>query len=127
MVIMSEKALETQILDYLSMLPHTFAFKVNTTGISDPIRKVYRTNANKHCHNGTSDILGTCKGKFFAIEVKYGKNKASQNQKLFLSRVEEGGGKTLVTNDFDECVIWFNEQFPGLHEYRPPAKTIFDH
>ena len=109
---MSEKALETEILDFLNLIEDTFAFKVNTVGIFDPRKQVYRKNTNPHIHNGTSDILGIHNGTFFAIEVKWGYNKATNNQKVFLKRIEKNGGKVLITNSFETFYIWFKTNFP---------------
>lgn len=109
---MSEKALEKEILDYLNLIPDVFAFKVNTVGIYDRRAGTYRKNNNPHIHNGTADILGTYKGNFFAIEVKWGYNKASPNQKKFLKRVSSVGGKTLITNNFEDFFSWFKTSFP---------------
>lgn len=66
---MTEKQIENLILQWLNSQPGTFAFKVQTTGIYDTKKKVFRT-ASKHVFKGTSDILGIKGGIFFAIEVK---------------------------------------------------------
>ena len=118
---MTEKALETEILDYLNILDGVFAFKINTVGIYDARRGVYRKNTNSHIHNGTADILGVCNGMFFAIEVKWGRNKASDNQKKFLKRVADKGGKVLITNKFDDFFTWFKTSFP---EVRMPTSHL---
>ena len=121
---MAEKHLETEILDYLATIKGVFAFKINTTGIYDPKRKVFRKNSNPHCHNGTADILGTCNGVFFAIEVKWGRNKASDNQKIFLKRVESAGGKAIVVNSFDSFYGWFKTNFPEVK--MPTCHLLFN-
>lgn len=106
-----EKDLETRILNWLNSIEGCFAIKINTTGIFDPVRKVYRKNTNPHIHNGTSDILGLYKGSFFAIEVKVGRNKASDAQKLFLKRILNNGGKAWITRDYEQCKRLFVEAF----------------
>jgi penicillin-binding protein-related factor A (putative recombinase) len=67
---MTEKQIESQILEWLNLQPGVFAFKVNTTGLWDAKRKIFRTIKNPYIHKGTSDIIGIKNGKFFAIEVK---------------------------------------------------------
>jgi hypothetical protein len=67
---LTEKQIESQILDWLNLQPGIFAFKVNTTGVYDTARKCFRTIKNPHIHKGTSDIIGCKNGLFFAIEVK---------------------------------------------------------
>src|SRR5579863_661557 len=110
---MNEKQLETQILDWLNYQPNVFAFKVNTTGIFDPVRKVFRTIKNKHIHKGTADILGLTLGKFFAIEVKTKQTlrAAKINPKArdcsqddFLRRVVSRGGYALKTSSLEDVV-----------------------
>lgn len=107
-----EKLIETSILDNLNIIPECFAFKVNTTGVYDPRKRVFRKNNNPHIHNGTSDILGTYKGRFFAIEVKAGYAKPSDKQKLFLKRIEQNGGVALWANSLDLALEKFKEAFP---------------
>ena len=118
-----EKQIENQILDWLNLIDGCFAIKINTVGIFDPKRKVYRKNNNPHIHNGTSDILACYRGRFCAIEVKAGYGKPSENQKLFLQRVEKAGGVSFWTNDFTKCKIKFGEFFP---DYRFKNKPLFE-
>lgn len=66
---MTEKQIENLILEWLNHQPGTFAFKVQTTGVYDTKKKIFRT-ASKHVFKGTSDILGIRSGIFFCIEVK---------------------------------------------------------
>lgn len=103
---MTEKQLETSILEYLNTLPGVFAFKVQTTGIFDPTRKVFRTIKNKHLHRGTSDILGLKDGKFFAIEVKLPKKKCTDEQLGFMNRIVVNKGCARTIFSFEEAVLW---------------------
>lgn len=104
-----EKAVENLILKYLN-LKGCFAFKVNTTGIFDPIRQVYRRITNPYIHKGTADIIGLYRGQFFAIEVKTPetKNRVTENQSLFLDRVKEKGGISTVLYDLNGAVEFFD-------------------
>lgn len=114
---MLEKQIETQILRWLNFQKDIYAFKINTVGIYDSRKGVYRTNRNPFVVNGCSDILGLIRserenqGIFFAIEVKTPKTikNISDNQKAFLSKVSEQKGYTLVTDRLD-VVIPFIEQ-----------------
>ena len=105
----TEKEIESSILDYMNLQNGCFAFKINTAGIWDPSKKVYRTNKNRHIHNGTSDILGVYQGRFFAIEVKRPKTdtnqktQASKNQKAFLEKVSACGGCGYVARSVDDA------------------------
>jgi len=52
--------------------------------------------------NGVPDIIGcTPKGRFFAIEVKYGANKASKLQEWNLSEINARGGIGILAYDLD--------------------------
>jgi penicillin-binding protein-related factor A (putative recombinase) len=121
--IMSEKDLENRILDWLNSLDKCFAFKINTTGVYDPKKKVFRKNNGKHLHNGTSDIIGEIDGRFFAIEVKYGYNKPSENQIKFIERIKDNGGVSFWTNDFEKCKIAFFKYFPNV---RTKGELLFE-
>lgn len=90
----SEKSVETIILKYLSILPATFAWKNNSTGIFDPKRGVFRKSKNQYAINGVSDILGIHNGRLLAIEVKAPDDKkgASEDQQKFIDRVIKEGG-----------------------------------
>lgn len=103
-----EKGIENVILKYLN-LKGCFAFKVNTMGVFDPIRKIYRKNNNPYIHRGTSDILGVYKGQMFAIEVKTPetKTRVSEYQSLFLERVIQHGGIGCVLYDLNGAVSFF--------------------
>ena len=107
-----EKLLETRILDWLNSLSECFAFKINTTGIYDAKRKVWRKNNGRHIHNGTCDIFGVIDKQFFGIEVKAGYNKPSADQIKFMGRIKLANGITFWTNDFQKCKIAFLKHFP---------------
>ena len=98
---LKEKDIESLILDYLNKRG-IFAFKVNTVGIFDPVKKVYRS-MGKFTLKGTSDILGIMKGgRFLAIEVKSKRGKVSKEQKAFLYRVNKLGGLGFVARSLEE-------------------------
>jgi hypothetical protein len=50
---------------------------------------------------GTSDILACYKGRFLAIEAKWGKNTTSVAQDVFLEDVARAGGIALVAYSWD--------------------------
>ena len=53
--------------------------------------------------SGSSDILGIAKdGKFLAVECKYGYNKPSERQLMFLKEVEDRGGYAIVAYGPDD-------------------------
>jgi penicillin-binding protein-related factor A (putative recombinase) len=106
----TEKQIEKTILTWLNYQPEVFAFKVNTTGIYDPVRKVFRTIKNPFIHAGTADIIGLRAGIFFAIEVKTVKNmkRVSDVQVRFLNRVRLSKGYAIVATSLADVITLIN-------------------
>jgi len=108
----TEKEIETQVLTFLNYQPDVFAFKVNTVGIFDPVRKIYRKNWNRFIVKGTSDILGVCRGRFIALECKTPKTlrlalaDIESDQSKFIYRVIRKGGHAAFI-----CSVEQAEQF----------------
>lgn len=48
---------------------------------------------------GVSDFIGLYKGRFFAIETKFGSNKPTPLQVRFIEQVIEHGGYAMVINE----------------------------
>ena len=96
----SESEIQNQILDWLNK-NKIFAFRVNTTGTYDPVKKIYRT-MGKFQLKGTSDILGIYKGKMVAIEVKSQKGKASIEQIAFINKINACGGIAFIARSIDD-------------------------
>lgn len=91
---MKEKDIENQILQYLHFLPDCEAWKVDTTGIFDAKRGVFRKRNFPFSHaKGVPDIIGFWRGFFFAFEVKtpQRKNSASEDQKFFINTAKANG------------------------------------
>ena len=111
---MTEKEIESQILTWLNYQQGIFAFKVNTVGVFDPIKKIYRTNKNPFLINGTSDIIACVYGNFVAIEVKTpsglksllkAKKEREINQVAFLKKVKEKGkGNAIAVSSLDSVI-----------------------
>ena len=84
---MSEQKTQSKILEWL--MEHGFY-----------ARKILKANKN-----GTPDILGcTPCGKFFAIEVKYGCNTASELQKYNIKLIEQNKGIAFVAYDLQTVI-----------------------
>jgi Holliday junction resolvase len=111
---LSEKQIESQILDWLNLQPGVFAFKVNTTGIWDTNRNIFRRVTNKHIHKGTADIIGVKEGKFFCIEVKTPLEHKKMNkdnlytkyyeQSSFIWNVKNCDGKAIFASSLDQVI-----------------------
>lgn len=105
---LTEKQIESQILTWLNHQPGVFAFKINTVGIWDPTKKLFRRNKNPHVHKGTSDIMGLKNGQFFAIEVKTSTTikKPSPEQISFLGTITKQGGKGIFACCLNDVIAF---------------------
>jgi penicillin-binding protein-related factor A (putative recombinase) len=101
----SEKEIENAILEYLSLQRDVFAWKVNTVGVFDPVKAVFRKSKNRFHMNGVADILGIFMGKPLAIEVKSQTGRLSPAQHAFLNRFITAGGVAIMARSVDDVVI----------------------
>lgn len=114
---MNEKQIENQILAYLAKRG-IFAFKIQSTGMYDPRKKIFRKSNNPYHINGVSDILCVMEGRMISIEIKRpyiskktGKIKhktqeelrkmASDDQIAFLNKVEINGGISFLADSLE--------------------------
>lgn len=113
---LTEKQIETDILKWLNFQKGVFAFKINTTGIYDPTRNVFRTITNPFIHKGCSDILGIARHQMIAIEVKTPEALEKLQRKptphylrqlAFLQEIRKQGGVTLVASSLGTVIDWF--------------------
>lgn len=82
-------------LDYLK-LRNIFAWRNNTTGVFDPVKKKFRTFTGL---KGVSDILGILPdGTLLAIECKMPGGKLTPEQKAFLQNIVDRNGIIGVAN-----------------------------
>jgi len=59
--------------------------------------------------NGIPDVIGcTPKGRFFAIEVKFGSKKASKLQAWNISEVNKLGGIAFIAYDLDTVIHYLS-------------------
>lgn len=99
-----EKHIENQILSWLA-LKKIFAFKHDSVGIFDPVKKTYRIRNNVRTVRGVSDILGILPGgRFLAIEVKRPSGVVSEHQQTFLNAVNQAGGAGFVARSLQDVI-----------------------
>jgi len=58
---------------------------------------------------GTADISATIRGRSVKIEVKYGKDRQSDDQKRYQQQIETAGGIYIIVRNMDEFIEWFDE------------------
>lgn len=90
-----EKAIENEILSFLKSVG-CYCWKNQSVGIFDPTKKVFRRSNNVHHIRGVSDVLGIISGRLLAIEVKSEKGRLTDEQRVFLRRINEEGGIGIV-------------------------------
>lgn len=92
--------LTQSIVDTLNLCG-AFAWRNNSTGIYDPVKKIFRKNPKTL--KGVSDILGILSptGRVIAIEVKIGRDKLSPDQKHYIETVNKKGGIAFVVKTYD--------------------------
>lgn len=66
--------------------------------------KVIASNMTK----GTADISATIYGRSVKIEVKYGKDRQSEAQKIYQEAIEKSGGVYIIAKTFDGFLEWYD-------------------
>jgi hypothetical protein len=73
----------------------------------------YRIGSSKYIPGtgtkGSADISATIKGRSVKIEVKVGKDRMSEAQKVYQANIEMAGGVYVMARSFDDFYTWFNE------------------
>lgn len=62
---------------------------------------------------GSADISATIMGRSVKLEVKYGKDRQSAEQKRYQEMIERSGGVYLIVRDFDSFHEWYNNFVNG--------------
>lgn len=100
-----EQRIKNEILSFLSHLPGGFFWPVDSTGIYDPVKGVFRRKNSIFHIRGVSDIIGIKNGRPIAIEVKSKRGVVSDYQKEFLRRFNEAGGLGFVARSLDDVKV----------------------
>ena len=97
-----EQRIKNEILSYLSSLPDGFFYPIDSTGIYDPTKKIFRKKNSIYHIRGVSDILGVYRGRPIAIEVKSKVGVVSDYQKNFIQRFTQAGGIAIVARSVED-------------------------
>ena len=107
--VIPEKQIENEILNWLSS-QGIFAWKNQSVGIYNPVRKAFMRRTSPHHIKGVSDILGILKdGRLLAIEVKAKYGKPSPEQTLFIEKIKKNGGIAFIARSIQEVSEEFNK------------------
>jgi hypothetical protein len=96
------------------------AERINTTGRMIDNTKIVkdvvgfnRTIGSKKWIKGTgtvgsADISSTIHGRSVKIEIKFGKDRQSEVQKMYQSHIEKAGGTYVIVKTFDGFIEWYD-------------------
>jgi len=95
------------------------AERINTMGV---YRKKYRTDGVEMGGQwtkgtgtpGSADISATIRGRSVKIEVKYGKDRQSDAQKVYQKMIEDAGGVYYISRTFDDFIEFYDNFIANL-------------
>ena len=103
----SANDLTTAIVVYLNLSGH-FATRLASTG-------TFRADLQKFIpskqRSGLPDVLAVVNGQALFVEVKYGRDRLSHDQRETIADLEKAGASVLTTHDFQDFFDWFQIQF----------------
>lgn len=109
-----EGRIKNEILSYLSNLSNSLFWPVDSVGIYDPFKKIFRKKNSIYHMRGISDILGIYCHVPIAIEVKSKTGVVSDYQKLFLNKFNLAGGLGFVARSVEDVKLRLN----GLNDLK---------
>lgn len=95
----SEHDIQSLILIYITSLPHTFAFRMNTGKARMGGRFV------TFGIPGQPDIFAIIRGRFVGIEVKTATGRQSKDQKNWQRNCERAGGLYILARSVDDVRV----------------------
>lgn len=116
----SANAVTKCVIDFLNLSGHQ-AERINTMGrmldnrktVTDVIGRQKTIGSTKYIPTtgtkGSADISATINGRSVKIEVKYGKDRQSADQKAYQEQVEKAGGVYIIAKDFDSFYEWYQQ------------------
>lgn len=69
--------------------------------------KYIPTNGTK----GSADISATIQGRSVKIEVKVGRDRQREDQRIYQAAIERAGGLYVIAHDFTQFLQWYNLNF----------------
>ena len=113
------------ITDFLQLSGHQ-AERINTMGrpidnrkqVTDVIGRTKTigslTWGKSTATKGSADISATIQGRSVKIEVKIGKDRQSEDQKIYQSNIESSGGQYWIVKNFDDFMKKYEEFVESL-------------
>lgn len=82
------------------------AYRINNGAVYDAKRKAYRKGSVRR---GVPDIIGVLDGHFFGIEIKYGNDRQSADQRTVELEINEAGGSYFIVRTYQDYLNKLNE------------------
>ena len=113
------------IIDYLQLSNHQ-AERINTMGrpidnrkqVTDVLGRTKTigtmTWGKSTATKGSADISATIQGRSVKIEVKIGKDRQSEDQKVYQANIESSGGQYWIVKNFDDFMKKYEEFVESL-------------
>lgn len=102
----SANALTSAIIDAITF-SGGFATRVNTVGIWDEKLQRYRPSTTR---KGMSDVIACVDGLFIAIEVKFGSDRQSDEQKNVEADIVRSGGLYKIVKTYSQFSEWWEAE-----------------
>ena len=123
----SANGLTKCIIDWLQLNGHQ-AERINTMGVARVEKGIQDEVFNRGTPQkitwtpststkGSADISATIKGFSVKIEVKYGKDRQSADQKKYEEAVKNAGGVYYIAKDFDSFYEWYLKLMEKLNNF----------
>jgi len=113
------------VIDYLQLSDHQ-AERINTMGrpidnrkqVTDVLGRTKTigsmTWGKSTATKGSADISATISGRSVKIEVKIGKDRQSEDQKVYQANIEKSGGQYWIVKNFDDFIKKYDEFLDSL-------------
>jgi len=91
------------VVDFLKFSGH-FATRLSSTGLYREDLKKFVPSAQRV---GLPDVLACVDGRYYAVEVKVGRDRLSDEQKKAIEDLRRAGAYVFVANTFQGFLEWF--------------------
>ena len=102
--------LTSDVINYIRLHDKCDAWRISSTGT---YRDGIGFTQNKAIR-GFTDIIACLNGRFVGIEIKFGKDFQSEDQKAVQARFEASNGRYLIVKDLETFKTWFDIGFQKI-------------
>lgn len=114
---LKEKQIEKNILAFLEEVG-IHADKVQSTGIFDTKKNIFRSSKGKYTNIGMSDIIGILpNGRYLAIEVKSKTGRPSEHQLKFITTINASKGVAFIARSVEQVYDSLSHFWPDIDKF----------